>query len=110
MYFFRFMVRPSEENEEYGKVAGAYANCWVSINSLPQAEKKIRQYLAEGYWRVEKIDEVLVTRMKDNLEDPESLRYYREAKEEGLCVVLHKWPLKTSQRKTKQTVQNRKRK
>lgn len=109
MFLFRFLVRPSKHNKEYEKVSGAYANCWVNIKGQRQAEEKIRQYLAEGRWRVEAIDKVLITRMKDNRGDPESLRYYREAKEEGLCVVLYKWPRKTSRRKSNKGVRQRKR-
>jgi hypothetical protein len=49
MHFFRFLVRPTEKNEEYGEVGGAYANCWVREENL--------------------------------------------AERDGLCVVLHKWPI-----------------
>lgn len=93
MYFFRFLTRPTKKNDEYGKVAGAYANCWVNVDDLHKAEQRVRRYLHKWCWTIEGTDEVLLTRLEDNLESDRDLRYYREAEEKGISVILHKWPL-----------------
>jgi hypothetical protein len=92
MYFFRFLVRPVRENNEYGTVAGAYANCWINLDNLRKAKRKAQQYLSEWLWVIEETDEILLTQFEDTKGSKREQRYYQEATEKGVCVVLHKWP------------------
>jgi hypothetical protein len=102
MYFIRFLVHPKKNNHEYGKVEGAYANCWISSTNVVGAKKRARNYLDDWDWTIAKIDEVLITQLKDNIGSKTSLKYYREAERTGICVVLHKWTPRKAH-KTKST-------
>lgn len=95
MYFFRFRVRPTKKNEEYGLVGGAYANCWVKGNGLAHAEQKVTSYLRHWKWRVDKIDATSRTNLKENSKDTVSFEHYKRAQKTGIAVRLHKWPLGT---------------
>lgn len=93
MHFFRFLVRPTEENEEHGEVGGAYANCWVRDGNLETADQVIRRSLKDWGWKIEETDAFYPTSLEDSLEPEVALKHYQEAEEDGLSVVLHKWPV-----------------
>lgn len=93
MHFFRFLVRPTEKNEEYGEVGGAYANCWVREENLDVADQTIRSYLRDWEWTIEDTEAFYPSSLEDNVRTKAALEHYREAERDSLCVVLHKWPL-----------------
>jgi hypothetical protein len=94
MYFFRILIRPNRKNKEYGKVSGAYASCWVNRRDVSAAKKTILEQLNKWSWDVKKVEAVLLSRSSDYNKKDKSLFYYREARENGLSVLLHKWPTK----------------
>jgi len=87
-----YEVKPKPENEDYQLVGGAYLNCWIMAESISNAKHKAEQFMQESEWEHVSLDESFVAEEELYSDNPETLEYYREAKENGESFVLHVWP------------------
>ena len=88
-----YEVQPLPENQEYQTVGGAYANCFVLAENPKRAMKAAAENFVDNHWRILTLEEGPEIWLRENyLDEPEALRRYDEAVENGECYVFHQWP------------------
>ena len=93
MHFFTIHATPNPEGEHAETAGGAYANCWIDFKQRDGAEVLARYYIEESGWISEAIEEEDWVEEADYADDPEVLSYFQEAKEDGMCIVFHVYPI-----------------
>ena len=87
-HLLTFEVRPTAEHDSYGRVAGAFANCWVRSASPKDARVKADEHLSEAQWEVlEFLGQDVVTREK--YVGDVNLEYYDQVQIDGEVYVFH---------------------
>ncbi|WP_416666697.1 hypothetical protein [Egbenema bharatensis] len=93
MHFFTIHAIPDPESEHAETAGGAYANCWIDFKQRDGAEVLARYYIEESGWISEAIEEEDWVEEKDYADNPEVLEYFQEAREDGMCIVFHVYPI-----------------
>ncbi|PSB14960.1 hypothetical protein C7B61_18955 [filamentous cyanobacterium CCP1] len=93
MHFFTIHATPDPESEHAETAGGAYANCWIDFKQRDGAEVLARYYIEESDWIPDTIEEEDWVEEADYADDPEVLSYFQEAKEDGMCIVFHVYPI-----------------
>ena len=93
MYTFTFVAHPAPSNPRYGEADGAYATVFVNDPVAASAEAAARGLLGELGWEIEELDDWAPMNLGDDDPGTEWHQFYQEARRDGLCVVLHTWPV-----------------
>ena len=92
IFFLKFKVIPTRENEKYDLLEGALAHCWIEEVNPQNALTKAKFYVLKGDWQIIEIehypDEVNESdfRGKDL-----GIEHYLTAKAEGLSIAYVGW-------------------
>lgn len=94
MYYFRYHVKPTNNNPDVLGLAGAVANVYVNIADPFAAESRARQYLIGQDWEVLSLDQT--GEVKDEREfahDELLVDLHRQAKECGIACLMVAYPV-----------------
>lgn len=92
IYYLKFKVVPTLNNEKFNDLQGAYAHCWIKELSDSAAYRKAVFYVKKYDWKVEEVEiySSLVTR--ENFKGKEmGLDNYDKAQKEGMAFVYVSW-------------------
>jgi hypothetical protein len=91
MFFFQIEVIPKPDAPQASEVRGALAHCWIDFKRADGAEILARHYIDESGWIFgQTLDRRPVTEL-DYVGHPEWLKFFIEAKQEGVCLAYHTW-------------------
>jgi hypothetical protein len=92
VFFFTFEATPAPDSENAATDGGAYINCWVNFKQYDGAEVLARYYIEQTGWIPGEITESFIVSGDRYSDDPETLAFYREAEEDGICLSFYIWP------------------
>ena len=87
---FHFVLH-AVPNEPMPDTAGAYVSCWIDFRQRDGAELLARHYVEQSGWTPGEIEEAHWVDEARYAGTPE-LCYFREAMEDGACLVFHRSP------------------
>lgn len=93
MFLFVIEAIPKPTSPHFEEVGGAYVQCWIDFIQEQGAEHLARYYLEEEGWQPLHVEEVHFLGREDIEDDSDSLPYFLEAKQDGLSLVFHTWPI-----------------
>ena len=91
MFWFLIHAHPSSRTGRWAKLGGAYVACWVHFRQREGALLLARRTIREDGWRVRSVQEQHWIDGPKHAK-PGTLRYYREALEDGASFVYHRYP------------------
>ena len=87
MFYFRFATQPKSAHPDYGRVAGAYVNCWILRDTQPQAESFARASITDKDWHITDMEAAFpITR---ETQDPQGMQYFEQAEIDREVFVFH---------------------
>ena len=91
-YYLSFKVAPENGNNNYGKIAGAYAHFWIVAQKADSAAKRAEAYLFQECWEIlspaQSAVEVTAGQFAEN---DIGLENYRLAQERGMAAAICAW-------------------
>ena len=101
VFLILFKAIPCEDNEEFGKLGGAYVSCWVNAETLKEAEVLALESIEKEKWKPEKLENWELVNEETYTEDSElseeEAEEYRDcllnALEHGITLSFHCWPI-----------------
>lgn len=93
MFYFRIEATPSLENEADAETGGAFVNCWIDFKIQDGAEELARYYIKQAGWVPGETEAARWVEKEEYREMPETLVWFTEAEEDGVCLVFHSWPV-----------------
>ena len=93
IYYLMVEAVPRHNNPENKEYGGAYINCWVKADSQTDALNKMKEYLHEQDWKFIKIEDIFAVEKERYIDEPDSLKCYENALQNGLGAIFYTWPL-----------------
>jgi hypothetical protein len=93
VYTFTFIVRPKPSNPQHGEADGAYAVVFVNDVVSETAEAAARALVEASGWDIEELDDWAPMNPGDDAPGTVWRAYYLQAREDGICVAFHTWPV-----------------
>jgi hypothetical protein len=91
MYFFSFEAKPKPDHPEAGEVEGAFVDCWLDGDDAREEERRAREIIDERGWEITSKEDERVVSGEDYADDPDGLRFFRDAEANGACLVFEAW-------------------
>lgn len=92
IFYVKFYVRPTKENEKYDIVEGAYAHCWIKECDPKNAYIKAEFYVLKAGWKIAKIEAYSCkVDESDFLGKDIGIDGYKKAISEGIFIVYVAW-------------------
>jgi hypothetical protein len=86
---FLIKVEPASDNPEFGKIAGAYVNCFVVSADFEQGEETALKFLEKENWLPITLEETWQVTEADYEYDPEGLAVYQQVLTDGSKYTFH---------------------
>jgi len=93
VHTFTFIVRPKPSHPRHGAADGAYAVVFVNEVVSEIAEASARALIEDVGWDIEELDDWAPVNPGDDAPGTAWGEYFAQAREDGICVVLHTWPV-----------------
>ncbi len=91
MFYLQYEAFPSSTSDDFEDWAGAYINCWINASSVGQAMKIAENTISSDGWIIRSLEKSRPIVEKDYETSNLSLKYIREAQEDGDVYVFHAW-------------------
>jgi hypothetical protein len=92
IFFSKYKVEPTRENEKYDLVEGALAHCWIKADNPQSAHAKAEFFVVKGDWKITEIQNHPFEVNESNFIGKDlGIEHYLEAKSEGLSIVYAGW-------------------
>lgn len=78
VFILMIKVKPDNNNPQVGKIAGAYANCFIEAGTFELAEETALKFLREESWLPITLEESWEVTEKDYEDDPKGLEVYMQ--------------------------------
>jgi hypothetical protein len=92
IFFSKYKVEPTRENEKYDLVEGALAHCWIKADNPQSAHAKAEFFVVKGDWKITEIQSHPFEVNESNFIGKDlGIEHYLEAKSEGLSIVYAGW-------------------
>jgi len=93
MFFLQFEATPKADHPEFAELGGAFVNCWVTAESINDAESLARAHIEEQRWIVDDLEEAYPIDRSFYDDDPKHLPYFEKALTDGDVYVFHTYPI-----------------
>ncbi len=76
-------------------------NCWIDFKLQGGAEAAARYYIDDAGWIPGEVEDVRWAQREDYQDNPETLVWFTEAEDDGVCLVFHHWPVGAEEEEAK---------
>ena len=92
IYYLKFNVKPTRENDKYDLVEGAFAHCWINEASPQNALIKAEFFVSKDDWKVTGVKDcpIEVSESDFSGKDLEMERFLK-ARSEGISIAYTGW-------------------
>lgn len=89
MWLFQFEMSPKPGTSHTKKCVGAFGYVWIDFPYRDLSEVVARHCLRDDGWRIRKLRYVVATNRAKMRKIPENLKFYEEAKRDGISILVH---------------------
>jgi hypothetical protein len=99
LFLVTLEAQPETDSEDYGRVGGAYVNCWVDTAELRTAELRALQLIEANRWRAHRFEswELVSREAYDSGHpmdaDPDVRELIAQAFADGEACAFYTWPI-----------------
>jgi hypothetical protein len=93
MFFSRYELRPQPAHEDFDRVGGAVAGCFLDAESAEEAQRWAYEHFQETHWEIVSV-EIPPNRVEreDFENDSDDMAWFDQAQLDGECYVFFQWP------------------